>query len=133
LRSLRQADPRAPSEPVHPYGFGKIDKPSSLAVDEDVERAQISMDDSGASERIDALQYGPEERLGGFKADVVEAGCRSLVPNVSHRQEILHPPSRRRHRGSAPPGLAHHLELVRRKPGHRVDLDRSAAAMRGPV
>src|SRR5213592_2299285 len=133
LRGLRQADPQAPSEPVHTHGFRKIDEPCSLAVDEDVERVQIAMDEPGVGERIDARQYGPEERFGRLEADVVEAGCRGLVPNVSHRQEILHPPRRRRHGSSALPGLAHHLELVGGKPGHRVDLDRSTAAVRGPV
>src|SRR5207247_1337299 len=84
---------RAPSEPVHTHGFRKIDEPGSLAVDEDVERAQVSMDDPGVGERIDARQYGPEERFGRLEADVVATGCRRLVPNVSHRTAILLPPS----------------------------------------
>src|SRR5438034_9354749 len=83
LRGLRQADPRAPSEPIHTHGFRKIDEPWSLAVDEDVERAQVSMDDPGVGERIDARQYGPEERFGRLEEDVVEAGCRGLVPNIA--------------------------------------------------
>src|SRR2546427_8586279 len=103
-------------------------------MDEDVERAQISMDHPGADEPADSVEHLPQEFARVVEADILKSrGGTFLGPEVLHREAVLDPARGRRHADAALTGLTHHLVLVGGPPPHRVLFHGPPAPMGGPV
>src|SRR2546430_11214473 len=103
-------------------------------MDEDVERAQISMDHPGADEPADTVEHLLQEIARVVEADILKSrGGTFLSPEVLHREAVLDPARGRRHADAALPGLTHHLVLVGGPPPHRVLFHGPPAPMGGPV
>src|SRR2546427_12305453 len=89
-------------------------------MDEDVERAQISMDHPGADEPADTVEHLLQEIARVVEADILKArGGTFLGPEVLHREAVLEPARGRRHAEATLPGLTHHLVRARGPPPHR--------------
>src|SRR5437870_11871095 len=86
-------------------------------MDEDVERAQISMDHPGADEPADTVEHLLQEFARVVEADILKSrGGTFLGPEVLHREAVLDPARGRRHADAALPGLTHHLVRVAARP-----------------
>src|SRR3989442_1629496 len=131
-RALGVTDDEVVQALVHAHEGNK--ERDTILVDQEVEGAQAAMDHAGPDDTPDRIEHPVEELSRFFEDDVLESRRRPFIrAEVSHREAVLDAPRRRRHADPAFPGLAHHLVLVRGPPAHGVLLDRTSAAMRGPI
>src|SRR3989442_12057716 len=133
-RAPRSGGPTVKPRLGPPGSPREVDEDRLRRMDEDVERAQISMDHPGADEPADTVEHLLQEFARVVEADILKSrGGTFLGPEVLHREAVLDPARGRRHADAALPGLTHHLVLVGGPPPHRVLLHGPPAPMGGPV